>query len=345
MSKNFIISTTNNIEGCPIKKYIDVINTNVVVGTNVFSDIAASFTDFFGGKSSSYKNKLESISNDAKKELKQKALNIGANAIVGFKLDFDEISGKDKSMFMVSASGTACIIDYIQSNCIEKKELNQIDQQILDKEIIRRQTIADINHSKEIRNKWVEFLIENPQIEIIDSLLDIYTRCAFREMDKEELFKVTKILSVIPRESLLPKVYENYMKNSDAMSKLIRDCHLFDAKSVLSIFDTDMHLAINILDAKSEIYTREDLDAMLKIKAKIDSIPDLGKIEIVKSGLLGKEQEKFICPNGHKNNLDSKFCENDKCGLNIKGLTSDEVQKIDLFYEYVNIIQDLISPA
>lgn len=345
MSKNFIISTTNNIEGCPIKKYIDVVNANIVIGTNIFSDIAASFTDFFGGKSTSYKNKLESMSNDVKKELKQKALNIGANAVVGFKVDFDEISGKDKSMFMVSASGTACVIDFNQSNYIENRKSAQIDQQVLEKEIIRRQAILDINSTKEIRNKWVEFLIENPQVEIIDSLLDIYTRCVFREMDKEDLFKTTKILSVIPREALLPKVYAKYVEGCDSVYKLIQDCYLFDAKHILSIFDVDIHLAIKLLDAKSEVYTQGDLELMLEIKSKIENLPDLGRIEVVKSGLLGKEQEKFICPNGHKNDLYSKFCENDKCALNIKGLTQEEVNKIDYFYMRLNVIKDLINPV
>ena len=105
------MSTTNTIEGCPIKKYIDTICSNIVIGTNIFSDFAASFTDFFGGRSDSYRRKLEIIYSEASKALKQKALNMGANAIVGFKVDFDEISGKDKSMFMVSVSGTACIVE------------------------------------------------------------------------------------------------------------------------------------------------------------------------------------------------------------------------------------------
>lgn len=47
----FIITTTPTIEGRPIKAYLDAINVNVVIGTNFFSDFAASFTDVFGGNS------------------------------------------------------------------------------------------------------------------------------------------------------------------------------------------------------------------------------------------------------------------------------------------------------
>ena len=92
-TNDFIITVTNNLEGCVIERYVDTVCANVVVGTNVFSDIAASLTDFFGGFSGSYKSKLELIYNEAIKELRAKAKNLGANAVVGFSIDFDEISG------------------------------------------------------------------------------------------------------------------------------------------------------------------------------------------------------------------------------------------------------------
>ena len=50
----FIITTTPTIEGHPIKAYHCAINVNVVIGINIFSDFAASFTDVFGGNSGIY---------------------------------------------------------------------------------------------------------------------------------------------------------------------------------------------------------------------------------------------------------------------------------------------------
>ena len=47
MSK-FLITTTPLLEGYSIKRYIGAVNTNIVLGTNFFSDFAASFTDVFG---------------------------------------------------------------------------------------------------------------------------------------------------------------------------------------------------------------------------------------------------------------------------------------------------------
>ena len=102
-----IITSTNQIQGYEITQYLGLINVNVVLGANFFSDFFASFTDVFGGYSSSYQSKLDKIYSDALSALTEKAINKGADAIVGVHFDFDELSGKGKSMFMVTAYGTA----------------------------------------------------------------------------------------------------------------------------------------------------------------------------------------------------------------------------------------------
>ena len=106
-----IISTTPTLEGFQIVRYIDTVNSNVVIGTNFFSDFAASFTDFFGGRSSTYQNKLDEVYEYAKKEISKRASSLKADAIVGLK-----VSGKGKQMIMVSMTGTAVKLepsDYI----------------------------------------------------------------------------------------------------------------------------------------------------------------------------------------------------------------------------------------
>ena len=112
MNNSVFVSTTSSIANMTIEKHIDLVSANIVIGSNMFSDIAASFTDLFGGQSKSYQNKLKGINNQVIDELKLQASNIGANAIIGLKINFDEISGGGKSMFMVSAVGTAVRVTY-----------------------------------------------------------------------------------------------------------------------------------------------------------------------------------------------------------------------------------------
>ncbi|WP_367209603.1 heavy metal-binding domain-containing protein [Sphingobacterium sp. R2] len=42
-----IVTTTNSIEGSEISRYNDPIAANVVIGTTVFSDIAANYVNLF----------------------------------------------------------------------------------------------------------------------------------------------------------------------------------------------------------------------------------------------------------------------------------------------------------
>jgi uncharacterized protein YbjQ (UPF0145 family) len=145
METKVITTSTNSIENAEIEKYIELISTNVVIGTNFFSDFGASFTDFFGGFSDSYQNKLQKIYKVAIDNLKLKATSIGANAILGLKIDFDEISGKGKSMFMISALGTAVLIKQKKEN-IESKHVNNISivsNEKLEQEVARRLIISN----------------------------------------------------------------------------------------------------------------------------------------------------------------------------------------------------------
>lgn len=105
-----IIVTTYNIPCFSIVENLGVIQANQVVGANVISDFIASFSDFFGGTSGAYRDKLNDLFQFVKKQLTEKASMIGANAILGLKIGYNEISGKGKSMFMVSCIGTAVVI-------------------------------------------------------------------------------------------------------------------------------------------------------------------------------------------------------------------------------------------
>ena len=74
-----IITSTNDIKGYKITQYLGLINVNVVIGANFFSDFFASFTDVFGGYSDTYQSKLDKIYGDALRELTKKAEGKGSD--------------------------------------------------------------------------------------------------------------------------------------------------------------------------------------------------------------------------------------------------------------------------
>ena len=335
-TNDFIVTVTNNIEGCPIEKYLDTICTNIVVGTNVFSDFAASLTDFFGGFSGSYKGKLELIYNEATKELKNKAKNLGANAIVGFSIDFDEISGNGKSMFMVSASGTACIVKYHDKDTKQIDRTGVVSQEFIDFELKRRLIIKAINSGSSIKLSWEEFLYEHPQKDIVENLINRYKKDIYTELTEKTF--IERYLTLLPKSDIVDVVYSNYLEHTKEIGTLIKKCNIFSPKHILEITKNDIHLGIALMNTKSDFYKEEDLLLMKEIIKMIDMLPNTGQIQMVKGGLLSKEQEKFICEKGHKNNKDVEFCET--CDINIKGLHRDEVAIIERFREIVSILEN-----
>jgi len=105
-----ILTTTPNIEGKKIVKYLGVVTGEAIIGANFVKDIFASIRDIVGGRAGSYEEGLREAKNIALTEIQQNTRNLGANAIVGIDLDFETI-GSSGSMLMVSASGTAVIIE------------------------------------------------------------------------------------------------------------------------------------------------------------------------------------------------------------------------------------------
>ena len=105
-----IITTTPNIEGKRIKKYLGVVTGEAIMGANLFRDIFASIRDIVGGRSAAYEKELQQAREIALEEIKEAALNLGANAVVAVDLDY-EVLGEKSGMLMVSVSGTAVTVE------------------------------------------------------------------------------------------------------------------------------------------------------------------------------------------------------------------------------------------
>jgi uncharacterized protein YbjQ (UPF0145 family) len=105
-----IVTTTPSIEGSRIVEYFGVVAGEAIVGANIFRDLFASVTDIVGGRSGAYEDALRGARETALQELQQAAREAGGNAVVGVDLDY-EVIGKNGSMLMVSASGTAVRVE------------------------------------------------------------------------------------------------------------------------------------------------------------------------------------------------------------------------------------------
>ena len=105
-----IVTTTPTVEGHNILEYKGVVFGEVIAGVNFFRDIAAGIRNIVGGRSASYEEELIAARNQALQEMTDRAVRVGANAVVGIDIDY-EVLGEGNGMLMVSVSGTAVRID------------------------------------------------------------------------------------------------------------------------------------------------------------------------------------------------------------------------------------------
>jgi uncharacterized protein YbjQ (UPF0145 family) len=101
-----IVTTTPSVDGQRITKYLGIVAGEAILGANVFKDLFAGIRDLVGGRSATYEKELQRARDMALSELRDRARELGANAVVGVDLDY-EVLGQGNGMLMVTASGTA----------------------------------------------------------------------------------------------------------------------------------------------------------------------------------------------------------------------------------------------
>jgi len=98
-----IVTTTPNVEGHEIAAYHGIVTGEAILGANIIRDLFANITDIIGGRSGAYEKELGRARQTALREMEERAVDAGGNAVVGVDLDYEVIN----NMLMVSASGTA----------------------------------------------------------------------------------------------------------------------------------------------------------------------------------------------------------------------------------------------
>jgi uncharacterized protein YbjQ (UPF0145 family) len=105
-----LITTTNSVEGKTVKQYLNIVSGETIIGANLVRDLFAAVRDIVGGRSGAYEEVLREAKETAMNEMIANAEKLGANAVIGVDLD-NEALGSGNSMLMVTASGTAVIIE------------------------------------------------------------------------------------------------------------------------------------------------------------------------------------------------------------------------------------------
>ena len=101
-----IYTTTPIIEGRPIKEYLGVVFGEVVAGVHLLKDLSACVNNCLGGRSSALEDELIKARSWAMAELRERAEDLGADAVVGICVACQGV-GTKSGMLLITVSGTA----------------------------------------------------------------------------------------------------------------------------------------------------------------------------------------------------------------------------------------------
>lgn len=104
LQNEFLVTTGETFEGYIIEKYFNLLNSEIVMGTGMLSELNAKVSDFFGGTSDKFETKMQEAKELALQKIIDSAINIGSNAVIGFRYDMFAFSN---NIISISAYATA----------------------------------------------------------------------------------------------------------------------------------------------------------------------------------------------------------------------------------------------
>jgi len=349
-----LITTTPNIEGWKIEKYFGIVTHQIVIGANIFRDVFASFRDIFGGSVRGYQKDLNKMQEILINQLTEKASKLGANMILGLRLDYDDVSGGGKSMFMLTASGTAAY--GVPKN---NESVNVIDDRI---------ESSQLKYEIE-REVYLEKLKkENKQITSANDVLDLVRMRLYpakniieyihglNSIDEDNYNALMSYFSSMPKKTLNKHIIVDGVDkiNKNIFNKIInilKEVFWFDYNVIKYMLESE-NLRLNViglelLTLEPQYYQKEDVNQLESILASLNYIENKFPILSSTKNILGNEKKKWLCINcNFTNSLNNRICATPQCYSNYYGFKNDcinpnklkvfinrKIKKLNHYYE------------
>ena len=109
--KGFAITTGTSFDGYRVKRYIEVVSGEEVLGVGVLGDMSAGVSNALGTSNATFGERLSRAKKEAQKRMVKEAISCGANAVLGMDYDMMALANH---LLVVSANGTAVEIEAIE---------------------------------------------------------------------------------------------------------------------------------------------------------------------------------------------------------------------------------------
>jgi uncharacterized protein YbjQ (UPF0145 family) len=105
-----LTTTTPNIEGQRIVRYIGMVSGEAVVRIDWFTRMSTAMGAVEGGRATAYEDAMRQARDAAMDGLRHNAEGLGGNAVVGAALTY-AAAGPRAGLLIASASGTAVVVE------------------------------------------------------------------------------------------------------------------------------------------------------------------------------------------------------------------------------------------
>jgi uncharacterized protein YbjQ (UPF0145 family) len=247
--KDILVVTTSVIEGFKVLKHLNPVSAHMVSGTNLLSDLSKSLTNTNTSYSDSYQKQISSLYDESIVKLKYKTHEIGGNCVIGLSFNMNEISEKGKPILLISATGTAVVI--------EKEETKKNVSSFSDEEFknINFERIKSLPYKNELIKKandgdlymddesW-QFIIYNQVDEAFDYVknkIEDYFGTDQYEEYVENFICYTKNLK---RNKKIKLLYQSIKTEENEqilkiIINIIDDLHLFEFEEIMILLNSD----------------------------------------------------------------------------------------------------------
>jgi uncharacterized protein YbjQ (UPF0145 family) len=319
-----IVTTTSSLEGWRIEAYLGPVTVHLVAGTNLFSDFFASMSDVFGGRSQSYGRQLAALYQEATQMLVAEARKRGATAVVGFGIDFDELSGQGKSMFMLNAVGTAVRAVPVRVDAAARQDAaaavlpaDEMSVLLRKGEIMRQVAARKLRLDRETWDFITRHRIAETAGFVLGAFLDAghYPEEQKPVEDRARVYfaRLTPEQARRPLYNALAHTQHQHAGQLHRLAlSLIHELRLLDYGEVARLLanpDRDVRIrAVAALGADRQVYEPADVPALAQLRAVLpEALPPI-RVPIRESGLFGGEKEAWQCECGKKPKADDAWC-------------------------------------
>ncbi len=347
------VTTTQSLVGWKIEAYLGIVTAHVVAGTDMFTDMFASFSDLFGGRSRAYQRELGLVNDEATEQLREKARLLGANWVIGMRIDHGEISGKGKQMFMVTAVGTAVRAIQIEgSQETDIKVNNLISQEDLSVLVERRRILRRLGNALlDINTRTWDFIIQNGVEEfanpILDKLESYDLNMPFPDNAQVEFINRSKqFFSNLPPEASEPHLYDALKakpKLASFIIELMSGANLINIERIRELLANEhfevRRAGLQLIKYDKPFYSYTDISSLERLLPLIQENFNEEVNRVVEKGrfMSSKGKEVWVCVCNEKNLIDSSRCYS--CRRDIYGFEMDDLTP----KAATNLIEDKIT--